>query len=301
MMFETFDAHVRDHVGVMDLAGRHGLTTMLHCEDACVVSVLAEKLLAGGASDASHYGEARPAYAEAVSVARAVAFSEATGAPIYLVHVSSADALEVAQRAKARGVPVTVETRPIYLFFDEDRMAGPDGGLYIGNPPLRARENVSALWGGLRTGAIDTCCTDHAPATRAEKLDESRTIATVSPGMGELDTLMPLLFSNGVRTGAITLERFVELTSTNAAKAFGLYPRKGTIAVGGDADLLVWDPEASRTFSAEAAESNADFSLYEGWEITGHPAITISRGEVVYRDGEITAPSARGRLVTRPR
>jgi dihydropyrimidinase len=294
MMFGSFDAHVREYVGAMDVAGRNGLVTMLHCEDACVVSFLAEKLLAEGKGAPENYGTSRPVYSEAVAVARAAAFSEATGAPVYIVHVSSGEALEVAFKARSKGTKIFVETRPIYLFFTEEKLREPEGSLYIGNPPLREDPDVKALWGGMLTGAVHTCCTDHAPATRAAKLDPTRDITSVSPGMADLDTLMPLLWSEGVRKGRLSIERFVEATATNAARIFGIYPQKGTIAVGSDADMVVWDPDATRTYSVDDQQSNSDFSLYEGWEITGWPAVTISRGEVIVENGRITVESGRG-------
>ena len=281
----------------MKTAGELGVMTLLHCEDACIVSLLAQTLLAAGRGQPANYGLSRPVYSESVAVSRAVAFCEATGAPIYIVHLSSSEALDVARGARQRRLPVYVETRPIYLFFDESRFSGPDGPLYIGNPPLRKGSDIEALWAGLATGGIDTCCTDHAPSKRADKLDPSRDITTVSPGMADLDTLMPLLYSEGVMKGRLSLERFVEVTSTNAAKLFGIYPRKGTIAIGSDADLVVWNPNETRKFSAANAFTNADFSLYEGWKITGWPLVTVSRGEVIYDRGRILPDSGRGRLV----
>lgn len=301
MMFGSFDAQVREYVDIMGVAGRHGLVTMLHCEDACVVSFLAEKMLAQGKSHPSNYGRSRPVCAEFVAVARAAAFAETTGAPVYIVHLSSRDALEVAYKARSRGVPIFVETRPIYLFFNEEHLEQQDGALYIGNPPLRRHDDTDALWGGLLTGAVHTCCTDHAPAAKMDKLDPAHDITTVPPGMADLDTLMPLLYSEGVRKGRITMERFVEATSTNAAKIFGIYPRKGTVAVGSDADLVVWDPTAERTFRSDDGHTNADFSLYEGWEITGWPKVTISRGDVIYRDGRILMSDGRGLFIRRER
>jgi dihydropyrimidinase len=297
MMFGSFDAQVRSYVDLMAAAGRAGMVTMLHAEDACVVSFLAEQMLADGRGAPLNYGESRPVYSEAVAVARAASFAEATGAPVYIVHLSSKEALEVAQKARSRGVPIFVETRPIYLFFDEGHLHREDGALYIGNPPLRGGADVEALWGGILSGSIHTCCTDHAPAPKADKLDPTRDITTVSPGMADLETMMPLLWSEGVATGRISAERFVEITSTNAARIFGIYPQKGTVAVGGDADLVVWDPDAVRTFRADEAQTNTDFSLYEGWDITGWPAVTISRGEVVAQDGRITAEPGRGRRI----
>jgi dihydropyrimidinase len=299
MMFPSFDTEVAEYVTLMEAAGQHGLVTMIHCEDACVVGHVTQKLMAAGHSHPTNYGAARPIAAEATAVTRAVAYSEATGAPVYIVHLSSGAALEVAVAAKARGVQVSVETRPIYLLFDDTYLERPDGPLYIGNPPLRKAADMNALWSGLATGAVDTCCTDHAPAPRADKVGAHRDITNVSPGMADLDTMLPLLYSRGVHTGRISIERFVELTSTNAAKIFGLYPQKGTIAVGSDADLLIWDPDAVYTFHAEDAQTRTDYSLYDGWEINGRLITTISRGEVIYDGGRIVATRGRGRHVRR--
>jgi dihydropyrimidinase len=299
MMFGSFDAQVRKYVDLMSAAGEHGLVTMLHCEDACVVSFLAESMMARGEGAPSNYGKSRPIYSEVVAVARAAAFAEATGARVYIVHLSSKDALDVAYGARLRGVDLFVETRPIYLFFDEERYLRDDGPLYIGNPPLRHRRDTDGLWGGLFAGAVHTCCTDHAPALSTEKLDPSRDITTAMPGMADLETLLPLLYSRGVKEGRLPIERFVEVTSTNAAKIFGIYPQKGTIAVGSDADLVVWDSDESRTYRNAEAQSKVDFSLYEGWEISGWPSLTISRGDVVYENGRIVAESGRGLFVSR--
>jgi dihydropyrimidinase len=299
MMFPSFDTEVSQFVALMDAAGKQGLVTMIHCEDACVVGHVTQKLMAEGRTHPTNYGSARPIAAEAMAVARAVTYSEATGAPVYIVHVSSAAALEVAAAAKARGVQVSVETRPIYLLFDDSYLERPDGPLYIGNPPLRKTADMQALWSGLATGVVDSCCTDHAPAQRDDKVGADRDITNVSPGMADLDTMLPLLYSRGVHTGRISIERFVELTSTNAAKIFGLYPQKGTIAVGSDADLLIWDPAAVYTFHAEDAQTRTDYSLYDGWEINGRLLTTISRGEVIYDHGRIVAANGRGRLLRR--
>ncbi len=297
MMFDSFDAEAADYVKVLARAGEHGLVTMIHCEDACVVGHVTGQLIEAGHTHPRNYGRSRPAYAEAMAVSRAVAYAEATGSPIYIVHLSSREALEIAQHARARGVPVFVETRPIYLLFDESYLDREDGGLYVGNPPLRSAEDVGALWQGLIGGGIDTVCTDHAPSLSADKTGPDVDITTVAPGMADLETMLPLLYSEGVRTGRITLEQFVGVTATNAAKIFGIYPQKGTIAVGSDADLVIWDPAGRTTFDAGLAHTRTDFSLYDGWEIEGGPVTTISRGVVVFDDGAIVAGDARGRLV----
>jgi dihydropyrimidinase len=297
MMFPGFDAEAAEHVALMEEAGRQGLVTMVHCEDACVIERATSRLMAQGQKHPSNYGASRPVSAEAAAVTRAAAYAEVTGSPLYIVHLSSRAALEAAEAARARGVDVHVETRPIYLLFDDSYLTGPDGPLYIGNPPLRQTDDVAALWAGIASGAVTTCGTDHAPAARADKLGADRDITNVSPGTADLETMLPLLYSRGVHTGRISLERFVEVTATNAAKIFGLYPRKGTIAVGSDADLAIWDPSDHYTFRFDSAQSHADYSLYDNWPIDGRILTTISRGEVIYDQGRFPAAGGRGQFL----
>lgn len=294
MIVGEFDAHVREYLSAMEIAGRHGMLTMVHCEDACIIGHLTGRLMAEGHGSLEYYPDSRPIYSEAVAVSRATALAQAAGAPIYIVHLSSKDALEVAMQARARDLPVYVETRPIYLYFTDGVFAQAEGPLYVGNPPLRREEDIAALWAGLSAGTIQTCCTDHAPWTREQKLDPSNTVANPPPGVSDLETIMPVLFSQGVRTERISLQRFVELTATNAAKLFGLFPRKGTIAVGSDADLGIWDPELTRTVNGSEGQSRAGYSLYDGWTVTGWPVYTLSRGEVIARDSRIVGSPGRG-------
>ncbi|MGI8721214.1 MAG: amidohydrolase family protein [Geodermatophilaceae bacterium] len=299
MMFPSFDAEAAEYLQLMRAAAEHDLVTMIHCEDACVVGHVTQRLLAAGHSHPTNYGRSRPVSAEASAVARAAAFAEAADATLYVVHISSEAALDAVRQARTRGVDVRVETRPIYLLFDTSYLERPDGPLYIGNPPLRAESDIDALWAGLADGTVDTCCTDHAPTLKIDKVGPDRDITNVAPGMADLETMLPLLYSEGVHNGRITLERFVEVTATNAAKVFGIYPQKGTIAVGGDADLVIWDPAGTRTFDASRSQTRTDYSLYDGWTLNGEIVATISRGEVVYERGEIVATGGRGRLVRR--
>jgi len=280
-------------------AGAHGLLTLLHCEDHAIIADATARLLAEGRRAPRYYGEACPVVSEVVATQRAVAIAEATGAPVYIVHLSSARALAVCAEAQARGLPVYVETRPLYLHLTEERLAEPDGPKYLGQPPLRTPADVDALWHGLSAGAIHTVCSDHAPWALAAKLDPALTVADPRPGVENLQTLRPLLYSEGVRTGRLSLERFVALTATNAAKLMGLYPRKGTIAVGSDADLVIFDPARTRTIDAAMLKSRVDYSVYEGWEVTGWPVMTLSRGEVVFADDVVTGRPGRGLLLER--
>ena len=234
--------------------------------------------------------------AEVVATQRAVAMVEATGTPIYIVHVSSERALRVAEDAQRRGLPVYVETRPIYLHLTRDRLEGPTPGLYVSQPPLREQSDQDALWAGIASGSIHVVGSDHVAYTREQKLDPSQTVAQHRAGMSNLQVMLPMIYSAGVRSGQITLERFVQVTSTNPAKLFGLYPRKGTIAVGSDADLVVWDPEETRTIRDEDMFSSSRYSVHSGTVVTGWPTMTLRRGDVVYRDGEILGGGGQRRV-----
>jgi len=224
-----------------------------------------------------------------------VAICEATGSPVYIVHLSSRAALCAARRGRARGLPVFVETRPLYLYLTSEALSGPDGARLIGAPPLREPADVDALWAGLADGSVDTLGSDHAPWLLADKLDPAQDVTTARQGVADLETMLPMLFSAGVRTGRISLSRFVSLTSTNPARLFGLYPRKGTIAVGSDADLIVLDPDQRRTIDGRSMRSRAGYSAYDGAEVHGWPRYTVSRGEVVLEDGQVLAAPGRGR------
>jgi dihydropyrimidinase len=253
--------------------------------------------MAAGRGGLASWAESRPVHAERAAVDRAVAICEATGSPVYIVHLSSQSALDSARRAQARGLPVFVETRPLYLYLTSAALREQDGGKYIGAPPLRESADVTAMWSGLADGSIHTLGSDHAPWSLRDKIDGTLDVTTARQGVADLETIMPMLFSAGVRTGRISLARFVELTSTNPARLFGLYPRKGTIAVGSDADLVVLDPALSRTIDGRSMQSNADYSVYDGREVHGWPRFTVSRGDVVLADGEVVAEPGRGRLL----
>lgn len=295
----SFDGQVPGYVEATRRAGAAGLLSLIHCEDYALMADAAAQLHAAGKSSLRYYAESRPPISEVVATQRAVAIAEATGAPVYIVHLSCARALAVCAEAAARGVPVYVETRPFYLHLTRERFAEPDGAKYVGQPPLREATDVAALWAGLAAGTVHTVCTDHAPWSLAAKLDPALTITKLRPGAENLQTMLPMLYSEGVRTGRLSLGRLVEVLSTNVAKLFGLYPRKGTIAVGSDADIVIFDPNLTRTVTAEMLKSNADYSVYEGWEVTGWPTTTIRRGEIVFADGEVIGQPGSGALVRR--
>ena len=295
--FAWFDAQVEGYLEATRRAGAAGLMTLIHCEDHALLNLATSALIAAGNTGLRFFGASRPVVAEVVATQRAVAFAEATGAPVYLVHVSSARALAVCAEAQSRGIPVYVETRPLYLHLTEDRYAEADGAKYVAQPPLRTPDDVDALWAGLAAGTVHTVCSDHAPWSLAAKLDPAHSLTNLRPGVENLQTLMPMLYSEGVRTGRLTLRRFVELTSTNAARLFGLYPRKGAIALGADADVVIFDPELTRTVHPSMLKSRADYSPFEGWQVTGWPVTTLRRGEVVFQNDTVLGQPGSGRLV----
>jgi dihydropyrimidinase len=292
-----FDQELDGYVEAIRRAGQTGLLSMLHCEDAAAIRFATAHLVADGQTSLRFFAESRPVVAEVVATQRAVAIAELTGAPVYVVHLSSARALEVCAAARARGVPIYVETRPLYLYLTSELLETADAGRFVGQPPLREQSDVDALWVGLRASLIDTVCTDHAPWSLAAKLDPAHDIEHLRPGVENLQLLLPMLYSEGVRRGRISLPRLVELTSSNAARLFGLYPRKGAIAIGSDADLVVFDPDLERTVTSAMLKSNADYSVYEGWQVTGWPVLTLRRGEIVFRDDAILGAPGSGRVL----
>src|SRR5437899_132940 len=216
----------------------------------------------------------------------------------HIVVTDPSDAIAALAEAKARGLRVYGETRPLYLYLTRDRFERPDAALWVGQPPLREREDVDAMWDALRSGLLDTVGTDHYPHSRAAKLAPELAFDRVPPGVANLETLLPMLYSEGVRHGRLTLERMVDVLATSPARIAGL-GGKGEIAVGRDADMVVFDPEETRTIRASQMHSACDYDPYEGWVVTGWPRLTLLRGEVVYARGEILARPGAGRLVAR--
>jgi dihydropyrimidinase len=297
----AFDQNAASYVKLIRAAGAAGLLTMLHCEDAGIVTATQERMMAEGrgALKGQNFAESRPVVAEEIATQRAVGISEATGAPIYIVHMSSERAMRVAEAARARSLPVFTEVRFLYLHLTRERFDQPDGAIFTGDPPLREKSDLNYLWGAIARGSVDVVDTDHVGYTREDKVDPSLDIINHRPAGNYLQVQLPLLYSEGVRTGRITLEQMVALSSTNPAKLFGLYPRKGTIAVGSDADVVIWDPNLRRTVRNEDELANAKFSIFAGWELTGWPIVTIRRGQVVYEGGKILATAGSGQLAPR--
>lgn len=301
LSFRRFDRAVDGYVEALREVGARGGLALIHCEDVALMDCACTIMREEGRLGAEHFPAGRPVAAERAATERAVALSEVTGCPIYVVHLSSLQALDACRAGQARGTRVEVETRPIYLFLTEEHFAEAGGARYAGAPPLRQIRDMEGLWAALAQGTIATVATDHAPWTLADKLDPGFDATDLRLGMSELETMLPMLWWAGVRTGRLSVSRFVEVTATNPAKLFGLYPRKGTIAVGSDADLVIWNSDQTRIINGVDGYSNADYSPYDGWSVTGWPDLVMSRGEVVVQGGRLTdaARPGRGRLAQR--
>jgi dihydropyrimidinase len=296
-----FGTHLPQFIAQLEAAQRAGVVTLAHCEDGAMLAAAVRRLTAEGRTSLRDYAASRPVIAEVAATAQMAALCEDTGAPVYVVHLSSARALDVCRAARARRAPLFVETRPMYLHLTLSRMEGPDAPLYVGQPPLRDQADREAVWRGLADGSVDVLATDHAPWTREQKLDPSLSIARVRPGVSDLQFMLPMYFSEGVGKRGLPLTRFVETTSTAPARIFGLYPKKGVIRAGADADLVLWAPDRRGVVAAEADLSKSDYSVYEGWTVTGWPVLTIRRGEVVFENGRVTGQAGSGRLISRER
>ncbi len=282
-------------------ARENGGLVCLHAENGHVIQVLVERARAAGHTAPRYHAETRPARAEAEAVHRSAALAEIADAPVFIVHLSSAEALEEVERARARGVEIHAETCPQYLFLSDERYDEPAfaGARYVMSPPLRAESSQQPLWRGLAGGAIQTVATDHCPFRLADKARGESDFSRIPNGAPGIETRLVLLWDGGVRTGRLSMNRFVEVTSTAPARIFGLYPSKGAIAVGSDADLVLWDPEATATISVASHHSRADYDPYEGRQVTGAPEIVLARGQIVVARGRFVGRPGAGRFLPR--
>jgi dihydropyrimidinase len=286
----------------MTTAGEHGGLICMHAENGVVIDVLVKRALAAGYTAPKYHALTRPTKAEAEGVHRAIAIAEMAEAPVYIVHLSCYDALKEVQNARDLGLPAYAETCPQYLFLDYSyyEQEGFEGAKYVMTPPLRGKENQELLWRGLRSNDLQVISTDHCPFCMKEQkelgIDDFSKIPNGGPGV---EHRMSLIYNGGVAQGRISLNRFVELTSTAAAKIFGLFPRKGTIAVGSEADIVIFDPNRDQTISAATHHMRVDYSAYEGWTIKGVTEVVLSRGKVIVENGEWKGQAGAGQFLKR--
>ncbi len=286
----------------LKLAKELGVIVTAHCENETLIAERSRELLAAGVTGPEGHHQSRPPRVEAEGVHHLMTFAELTGAATYIVHLSCEEALAEAIAARQRGVRVSVETLIQYLLLDKSdaERAAFEGAKYVMSPPLRDKRNQAVLWAGLRDGLVQTVATDHAPFDFATQKPMGRDDFTKIPnGIPSLEERVKLLYTCGVRTNKISLNTFVDVASTQAAKQFGLFPRKGTIAPGSDADLVIFDPEYRGTISAQTQTMAVDYSAFEGWSLEGRPDIVTVRGEVAVRGGKFVGTIGRGQYLKR--
>jgi dihydropyrimidinase len=283
------------------LAKKLGVITTAHCENADLVLELQKKLLAEGKTGPEWHYWSRPPVVEAEGVHHLMTFAEMTGAHVYTVHTSCQESLAEAMRGKERGVNVWVETLIQYLLLDrtDAEKAAFEGAKNVMSPPLRDKKNQEVMWNGLRQGFVSTLATDHAPFDFVQKRMGENDFTKIPNGIPSLEDRVNLYFTHGVQAGRIDIHRFVETASAAAAKLFGLFPRKGAIQLGSDADLVVYDPNYRGKISAKTHQMNLDYNSFEGFEIKGRPHVVTVRGKIAALDGKFIGEFGRGKLLKR--
>src|SRR5271165_4202999 len=282
---------------------KNGALICMHAENGSAIDVIVQQALAAGKTAPIYHALTRPTKAEAEAVNRAIALAEIAGAPVYIVHLSSEDALNKVREARDRGVPAFAETCPQYLLLSiEDNMKGEsfEDAKYVFTPPLREKKNQPKLWDGLKHDHLQVVSTDHCPFCFEDQKvlgkDDFTKIPNGGPG---IENRLQLIYHHGVNQGKLTLNRFVELVSTTPARIFGMYPRKGTLAAGSDADIVLWDPNAEHTISAKTHHMRVDYSMFEGFRVKGNARMVMSRGEVIVDNGKFLGKPGRGQYLKR--
>ena len=289
----------------MRAAGENGTVVCMHAENGIVIDEIVKIALAEGKTEPKYHALTRPTRMEAEGVHRAIAIAEVAHVPVYIVHLSSSDALEQVMLARNRGVHAFAETCPQYLFLDHSyyEQEGFEGAKYVMTPALREKWNQDELWKGIKFGNLQSISTDHCPfCFKDQKILGINDFSKIPNGGPGVENRMSLVFNGGVNSGRISLNKFVELTSTAAAKTFGLFPKKGTIAVDSDADIVIFDPQRKETISVNNActhHMNVDYNAYEGFEVTGFTETVLSRGKVIIKDCEYVGKKGDGQFLKR--
>ncbi|PHP26617.1 dihydropyrimidinase [Limimaricola cinnabarinus] len=308
MTYEDMVLNDREILGVLDSARRHNALVMVHCEGYDAIRYMTERLELEGKTAPYYHGVSRPQSVEREATHRAISHAELAGARMMIVHVSGREPMEQIRWAQQRGIPILAETCTQYVSLEADDLAGlnmdESGGKYVCSPPPREKADWEAIWEGIRTGVFQTFSSDHCPffyeGEDGKKNAKARTsFKWVPNGIPGVAVRMPILFSEGVRKGRITVNEFVALTSTNHARIYGLYPRKGSIAPGFDADIVLWDADREVTITQDLMQHGADYTPYEGMEVTGWPVMTMLRGRVAMRDDKVLASRGNGGFISR--
>jgi dihydropyrimidinase len=286
----------------MRTAGENGGLICMHAENGVVIDVIVKQAIAEGKTAPKYHALTRPTKAEAEGVHRAIALAEIANTAVYIVHLSCDDSLQEVVRARDMGVPAFAETCPQYLFLDYSvyEQPGFEGAKYVMTPPIREKWNQEKLWRGLQFNDLQVVSTDHCPFCFKEQKELGKNDFSKIPNGGPgVENRMSLVYNGGVAGGRISVNRFVEIVSTNPAKIFGLFPKKGTIAVGSDADIVIFDPDEEFTISAKTHHMNVDYSCYEGWKVKGATKTVLSRGEVIIDEGKYVGRVGQGSFLKR--
>ena len=284
---------------VLEKARDCGGLVGVHAENPFIIDYNVAKFLHEGKTEARWHGLSRPNYVEAEAISRAIYWTEITRSRLYVFHMSTKEGVQLVSDARARGLSVFAETCPQYLLLTDEKYEGEEGINYPTGPPLRKKEDCEGLWRGLQAGTISAVATDHCPLTRQQRQMGKDDFTKIPNGLPGIETLLPLVYSEGVAKGRLTMNQLVEVTSATPARLFGLYPQKGSLAIGADADIVVFDPAAKRTLSHSNLHMNLDFSPYEGLPVSGWPKYTLSRGKILARDGQFVGEEGWGRFVPR--
>jgi dihydropyrimidinase len=286
----------------MRTSAKAGAMVCMHAENGGAIDVIVKQALAEGKTGPKYHALTRPTTAEAEATSRAIALAEMADAPVYIVHLSCNDALEKVREARDRGLPVYAETCPQYLYLSLDNMDAPgfESAKYVFTPPLREKWHQEKLWQGLKHDHLQVVATDHCPFCFKEQKEMGIGDFTKIPNGGPgIEHRMSLVYSGGVAQGRFSVNRFVELVATTPAKLFGLYPRKGTIAIGSDADLVIFDPKREHTISAKTHHMRVDYSMFEGIKVTGMPDVVFSRGRVLVEGENFFGHPGQGEFIKR--
>lgn len=317
-VFTAYNGRLRLQDGeifrAMRIARDHGLLTLVHAENGDVIDILIAEALASGRTSPEWHAHTRPAWGAVEASLRAAALAAQAGAPLYIVHMNAAGEVDQLRYARQHGLPIMGETCPQYLFFTEDHLRRPDGAKWICSPPMRTAVDNQRLWEGVSDGSLQVIATDHCPfffdgtqpilyegqpvAIPGKELG-ANDFTKIPNGLPAVGDRLPILWTYGVGAGKLTPNQFVALTSANPAKIFGLYPRKGSLLPGSDADIAIWDPRRKLTYGVAYAQHRTDYNLFEGWELTGYPETVLLRGQVIVDQGQWLGRAGMGQYLRR--
>ncbi|NTV37238.1 MAG: dihydropyrimidinase, partial [Anaerolineaceae bacterium] len=299
---------------VLRIAREHGILTMVHAENGDVIDTLIEEALADGHTEPEWHAKTRPAWGAVEAVLRSASLAAQADAPLYIVHMNAGGEVDQLEYARSKGLNVMGETCPQYLFFTDDNLAQPDGAKWVCSPPVRTLQDQARLWQGLQNGTIQVLSTDHCafffdgtkpidyegkpvaiPGKELGKSDFTK-IPNGLPGVGDR---LPILWTYAVGSGRLSMNQFVALNCTNPAKLFGMYPQKGTLMPGSDADIVIWDPEKKVKYGVQYSQQRTDYNLYEGWDLVGYPEKVFLRGNLIMDDQKWLGKPGSGKFIYR--